>query len=247
MSGLDANAIIAAGYQALVLTVDTPVLGNRLNERKVPVALPSDLRLANIEPAETTNAPRKPTFNRLLMDARTAQEASAILQSEGSSMHSSSLTWETTLKALRDITSMKVILKGIMCGADAELAVKHGADAIVVSNHGGRQLDCTTSTLEMLPEIALSVQKRIPVIVDGGVRRGSDVLKALCLGADFVLIGRPALWGLAYDGQKGVETAMHILEREFSRAMALVGATSVQDLGPQFLARNDKYFAPAKL
>lgn len=242
-----ADVDIAAGYEALVLTVDTPVLGNRLNERKVPVALPSHLRLANIEPTDTIGTPRKPTFNRALMDARTSQQAKNILHSEGASMHSSSLTWDVTLKALRNITNMKIILKGIMCGADADLAVAHGADAIIVSNHGGRQLDCTVSTLEMLPDIVASVHKRIPVIMDGGVRRGSDVLKALCLGADFVLVGRPALWGLAYNGQEGVETCMHILERELSRAMALVGATSVNDLGPHFLARDTGRFALARL
>lgn len=236
-----------AGYEALVLTVDTPVLGNRLNERKVPLVLPPQLRLANIEPTGAGHRPRKPTFNRALMDARTAQEAKDILQSEGSSMHSSSLTWDTTLTALRRITKMKIVLKGIMCSSDADLAAKYGADAIVVSNHGGRQLDCTSSTLEVLPEIVAAVRKRIPVIFDGGVRKGSDALKALCLGADFVLVGRPALWGLAYDGQAGVETSMHILERELSRAMALVGATSVDSLGPQFIRHSKDAFGIARL
>lgn len=225
------------------------MLGNRLNERKTPLALPPHLRLANIEPATTASrdVPRKPTFNRALMDARTAQQAKSILESEGASMHSSSLTWDVTLKALKGITNMKIILKGIMCADDAELAVAHGADAIVVSNHGGRQLDCTTSTLEVLPEIAASVRRRIPVIFDGGVRRGSDVLKAMCLGADFILVGRPVLWGLGYNGQEGVEICMNILEREFSRAMALVGATSVEELGPHYLSRKKDFLAMARL
>lgn len=225
------------------------MLGNRLNERKTPVALPPHLRLANIEPADTgsRNTPRKPTFNRALMDARTAQHARSILESEGASMHSSSLTWDVTVKALKRITNMKIILKGIMCADDAELAVAHGADAIVVSNHGGRQLDCTTSTLEVLPEIAASVRKRIPVIFDGGVRRGHDVLKAMCLGADLVLVGRPILWGLGYNGQEGVEICVNILEREFSRAMALVGATSVKELGPHLIARKRDLFAISRL
>ncbi|RMY50897.1 hypothetical protein D0863_14745 [Hortaea werneckii] len=236
-----------AGYEALVLTVDTPVLGNRLNERKVPLALPSNLRLANIEPAGTKDKIRKPTFNRALMDARTAQQAQDIMKTEGASMHSSSLTWTSTISALKEATRMKIILKGIMCAADAELAVQHGADAIVVSNHGGRQLDCTASSLEVLPEIAAVIRKRIPLIFDGGVRRGSDVVKALCFGADLVLIGRPVLWGLAFDGQKGVETTLHKLEREISRTMALIGATSVDQLGPGFIRRAEEKALFARL
>ncbi|RMY39752.1 hypothetical protein D0866_01719 [Hortaea werneckii] len=190
---------------------------------------------------------RKPTFNRALMDARTAQQAQDIMKTEGASMHSSSLTWTSTISALREATRMKIILKGIMCAADAELAVQHGADAIVVSNHGGRQLDCTASSLEVLPEIAAVIRKRIPLIFDGGVRRGSDVVKALCFGADLVLIGRPVLWGLAFDGQKGVETTLHILEREISRTMALVGATSVDQLDPGFIRRAEEKALFARL
>ncbi|KAF2725733.1 S-2-hydroxy-acid oxidase [Polychaeton citri CBS 116435] len=237
----------AAGYEALVLTVDTPVLGNRLNERKTPLVLPPHLRLANIETKPDPNKRRKPTVNRLLMDARTAKQANELLQQAGDSMHSSSLTWETTLKSLRQITKMKVILKGIMAPEDARLAVEHGADAIVVSNHGGRQLDCTTSTIEALPDVADAVQGRLPVIFDGGVRHGSDVFKALALGADFVLVGRPALWGLAYNGCDGVESVMNILERELSRTMALAGVTKVQDINRSMIGVARHNFGVARL
>jgi len=125
---------------------------------------------------------------------------------------------------------MKVILKGILTPEDAQLAVDHGADAIVVSNHGGRQLDCAPSTLEVLPGIAAAVGGKIPIIFDGGVTRGSDIFKALGLGADFVLVGRPAVWGLSYDGQHGVKTVIDILERELSRTMALAGVARIQDI-----------------
>lgn len=157
--------------------MDTAVLGNRLNERKVPLILPPHLKLANIE-AGNSSEPRKPTVNLLLMDSRTAAEADKIIQAEGASMHSSSLTWESTLCFLRQTTSMRVILKGIMTPEDALLAIKYGADAIIVSNHGGRQLDSVPSTIEALPSIVEAVEKRVPVIFDGGIRRGSDIFRA---------------------------------------------------------------------
>lgn len=151
-------------------------------------------------------------------------------------MHSAALTWTSTLSFLRSATKMKVILKGIMTPEDALLAVQHGADAIVVSNHGGRQLDCVTSTIEALPDIAKAVAGRIPVIVDGGFLRGSDAFKALALGADFILVGRAVLWGLAFDGQRGVQTVMNILERELSRTMALAGVTSIKEIDRRMVA-----------
>ncbi|OMP83802.1 Hydroxyacid oxidase [Diplodia seriata] len=226
----------AAGYEALVVTVDTPVLGNRINERKTPLVLPDNLRLANIQ--SSANAPklRKPTFNRLLMDARTAQQAQDIISSAGGSMHSASLEWASTIDFLRKTTNMKIILKGIMTAEDAALAVEHGADAIVVSNHGGRQLDCAPSTIEVLPDVAKAVAGKIPVVVDGGITRGSDVLKAVALGADFVLVGRAVLWGLAVDGQRGVEAIGNILERELSRSMALAGIKNLKEADRKMLA-----------
>ncbi|KAE8381834.1 FMN-dependent dehydrogenase [Aspergillus bertholletiae] len=225
----------AAGYQALVVTVDTPVLGNRLTERRMPVVLPQGMELPNVQRAQSTTA-RQPSVNRLLMNARTAAEAKALRDAVGNIMHSSSLTWAPTMTFLRSVTHMKIILKGIMTGEDAALAVQHGADAIIVSNHGGRQLDATCATIEALPEVVAIVQKRCPVILDGGIRSGADVFKALALGADFVLVGRPALWGLAYNGQEGVETTMHILERELSRTMALAGAKCLEDITKDKLA-----------
>lgn len=243
------SSMLAAGYEAIVLTVDTPVLGNRLNERKTPLALPSHLRLANIE-SDIHKGPRKPTMNRLLMDARTAEQAAQITQTaeNASTMHSSSLTWESTIKFLRNTTTnMRIILKGIMTPEDAVLAVEYGADAIVVSNHGGRQLDSVPSTIEALPRIVEAVGRRIPVIFDGGVRRGSDVFKALAVGADFVLVGRPVLWGLAFRGQQGVETVFNIFERELSRTMALAGVNSVADIDRSLIGVSSPMFGVARL
>jgi (S)-2-hydroxy-acid oxidase len=250
---------LAAGYEALVLTVDTPVLGNRLNERKVPLVLPPGLHLANIEPAShSPQTERKPTFNRRLMDARTSQAAETVIKEAGGSTHSNSLTWDTTIPFLRKAASrMKIILKGIMTPEDAVLAIEHGADAIVVSNHGGRQLDETCSTIEALPAIHAAIatgssepgrNNKIPLIFDGGVRHGADIFKALALGADFVLIGRPVLWGLGYKGKEGVETVINILERELSRTMALAGVTKVEDISKEYIGvKNIGGFGVSKL
>lgn len=169
------------------------------------------------------------------MDARTAKQANDILAEAGDTTNSASLTWKSTIEFLRQTTKMKIILKGVMAPEDALLAVEYGVDGIIVSNHGGRQLDCVPSTIRALPSIAEAVNRKVPVIFDGGVRRGSDVFKALALGADFVLVGRPALWGLAFNGREGVEVVMNILERELSRTMALAGVSRVQDITSSFL------------
>lgn len=242
-----------AGYEALVLTVDTPVLGNRVNERKTPLALPAPLRLANLDPNPTSGdseslKQKKPSVNRIFLDARTAQQAADVVSSSKGSMHSSSMTWEKTLPWLRSHTKLKIILKGILTPEDALLAIKYNVDGIIVSNHGGRQLDAVPSTLEVLPTIAEAVQNAIPIIFDGGVMRGTDVFKALALGADFVLVGRAPLWGLSYNGQQGVEVVMGILERELVRTMALAGTKSVVDITRDMLAvQKAEGFGIAKL
>jgi (S)-2-hydroxy-acid oxidase len=130
---------------------------------------------------------------------------------------------------------MKIILKGIMTPEDAALAVEHGVDGIIVSNHGGRQLDAAASTIEALLGLVAVVNKRIPIILDGGIRTGTDVFKALALGADFVMIGRPVLWGLAYGGVEGVQEVVNILERELSRTMALAGIGDLKELSKDAL------------
>lgn len=174
-------------------------------------------------------------MNRILLEARNAQEAAEITHGNHDTLNDASLTWSNTMSWLRSKTNLKIILKGIMTAEDALLAIDHGADAIIVSNHGGRQLDSVFSTIEALPEIANAVRGRVPVIIDSGITRGSDVFKALALGADFTLVGRSALWGLSFGGQEGVERVLDILERELSRTMALVGAGSIGEIGTEML------------
>jgi len=128
-----------------------------------------------------------------------------------------------------------IVLKGIVTPEDASLAVEHGAAVIIVSNHGGRQLDSAEPTLHALPQVAEAAAGRVPVLVDGGIRRGTDVVKALCLGARAVLIARPYLWGLAVGGRKGVEHVLALLRGEIERTLALLGRPTVASLGREVL------------
>jgi len=141
------------------------------------------------------------------------------------------LTFES-LKRIKDSTSMKIVVKGIESGEDADLCVQNGADGIIVSNHGGRATDTGRATLECLPEVLQSVKGRVPVVMDGGIRRGSDAFKALALGARAVGIGRPYMWGVAAFGQPGVETVLGIMRREFNLVMAQCGKRSLAEVTP---------------
>ena len=149
---------------------------------------------------------------------------------------SSNLSWDT-VKRMRDVTRMKIMLKGIVTAEDAELAVKNGLDGILVSNHGGRGEDNGRSTIDALPEIIAAVKGRIPVIVDGGFRRGTDAVKALAMGAQAVGIGRPYLWGLGAFGQEGVERVLEIVRTETRAAMQQCGVRSVKELNASFVRR----------
>ncbi|KAF5651858.1 FMn-dependent dehydrogenase [Fusarium sp. NRRL 25303] len=215
-----------AGYEALVLTVDTTTMGNRLHERKNPLKLPSDLSMANMTTIKGGGASK----GRLILNSETAEEAAKIEREHSDLLVDSALTWTETIPWLRSQTKMKIILKGVLTAEDALLAVDAGVDAIIVSNHGGRQLDSVPATLEALPEVAGAAKGRIPVLFDGGISKGSDVFKALALGADLCLLGRSALWGLAVNGQQGVETVLNILERELWRTMVLSGAAAIKDI-----------------
>lgn len=167
-----------AGYKALAVTVDTPVLGNRYNERKTQLVLPKPLTLANLEDNDPT-ASSKPSLNRELLQALTREEAAQIQDAakKRGLLNASDLTWHETIPWMKQQTNkMKIVVKGVMTAEDALLAIQHGADAIVVSNHGGRQLDGVASTLEALPEIVDVAKGRVPVLMDGGITRGSDVL-----------------------------------------------------------------------
>lgn len=142
------------------------------------------------------------------------------------------LSWNDLGWIREHAPGLPVVVKGLLTAEDAELAVQEGADAIVVSNHGGRQLDRSPASLDALPEVVAKVAGRIPVLMDGGVRRGTDMLTALALGASAVLVGRPMIWGLAADGEAGVAGVLSILHAEFHNAMALTGCRTVDEIGP---------------
>jgi isopentenyl diphosphate isomerase/L-lactate dehydrogenase-like FMN-dependent dehydrogenase len=148
----------------------------------------------------------------------------------------SNLSWDT-VKRMRDITRMKIMLKGIVTAEDADLAAQNGLDGILVSNHGGRGEDNGRSTIDALPEIIAAVKGRMPVIVDSGFRRGTDAVKALAMGAQAVGIGRPYLWGLGAFGQEGVERVLELVRTETRAAMQQCGARSVKELNPSFVRR----------
>jgi len=198
----------AAGYRALVLTVDTPRLGRRLADERNHFALPPGLTMANL----TADA----------AGASTAVDAGSALAHFFAARHDASLGWRD-VEWLRSIAPLPLVVKGVIRADDAARAVEAGAAAVIVSNHGGRQLDGAPATLTALPPIVEALRGRAEVLVDGGVRWGTDVLKALALGARAVLVGRPILWGLAVGGEAGVAAVLGILRDELERAMALAG------------------------
>jgi 4-hydroxymandelate oxidase len=199
----------AAGYEAICLTVDSAVFGWRENEARVPVLPQPGITAANLPPDATDEElDFEPT-----------------------------VTWRS-LEWIRSITRLPVVLKGIMTAEDANLAIEHGVDAIVVSNHGGRQLDSAMATLDALPEVVDAVGGRVDVLMDGGIRRGADVLKALALGAQAVLIGRPVFWGIGAGGTAGLLRLVELMRGELFTAMALTGVTSATAVPRSIIAPN---------
>jgi isopentenyl diphosphate isomerase/L-lactate dehydrogenase-like FMN-dependent dehydrogenase len=152
------------------------------------------------------------------------------------SFQSANMTWEF-IHRLRGTTRMKIVIKGILTHEDASLCVKNGADGLIVSNHGGRGEDSGRATIDCLPEIVDAVKKRIPILVDSGFRRGTDVVKALAMGADGVCVGRPYVWGLGAFGQPGVERVLELLRIETRAAMQQCGVRSIKELTPAFVGR----------
>lgn len=203
-----------AGMEAIVLTADAAVLGTREGDVASGFHLPAHLDLPNV-PADARALPAADGDSGL---------ASYVARQLDPSLAWSDLAW------IRERSGLPLILKGIVRGDDAARAVDHGVDAVVVSNHGGRQLDAGVATARALPEVVDAVAGRCEVYVDGGIRRGTDVLVALALGADAVLLGRPVLWGLAVDGAAGVEGVLRQLQAELLEAMQLAGAPTLADV-----------------
>ena len=200
----------AAGCPVVAVTVDLP--GGRNTE--------TDKRLARLD-TRTCNNCHGPS------GANGPKPMFAGLEMKGFALTSGTLTWDF-IKRLKDVTSMKVMIKGLESGEDAALAVSSGADGIIVSNHGGRATETGRATIECLPEVVQAVGGRLPIIMDGGIRRGTDAFKALALGATAVGIGRPYIWGLGAFGQVGVERTLQILDTELRLAMVGGGTTSLK-------------------
>ncbi|XP_035690411.1 hydroxyacid oxidase 1-like [Branchiostoma floridae] len=204
-----------AGYRALVVTVDASYVGRRYQELRYRFKLPPHLKPLNLG----QNVVQDHVKNR---------------------GHDPALSWKD-VAWLRSICSLPIILKGILTAEDTRLAVQHGVDGILVSNHGGRQLDGVPATIEALPEIVQAAGDKLEVYMDGGVRTGTDVLKALALGARAVFVGRPVIWGLCYDGEEGATKVLSILKEELSLAMALSGCTRLADIVPSMVVRTSQY------
>jgi L-lactate dehydrogenase (cytochrome)/(S)-mandelate dehydrogenase len=175
----------------------------------------------------------KLTFGNYVRPGETA--AISALASRMAGLLDPGLSW-ADVDWLRSVWSGPLLLKGILHPAEAAEAVARGIDGVIVSNHGGRQLDGAVASLDALPAVVAAIDGRIPVLVDGGIRRGSDVVKALALGASCCLIARPQLWGLAVAGEEGVRHVLEIYRKEIDRVMALMGARSLRDLGPDCLS-----------
>ncbi|KAK5085312.1 hypothetical protein LTR05_004595 [Lithohypha guttulata] len=247
-----------AGYKAVLLTVDTPYLGRRNLEIRNQFKLPAHLKIANF----AENPDDMEEIENESGDSQGSQQAKKIRRRRASSVgyqngerrvaptgpitfHSHApnplLSWEDSIPWLKEVAHpMEVWVKGIATGEDALLAIHHKVDGIVVSNHGGRQLNGALATLDALPEVVEAVNKRVPVHVDGGIRHGTDIFKALALGADFCWIGRPVLWGLAYKGEEGVALALRLLSDEFRLCMSLAGVTRVSDISKEYLVKMNR-------
>ena len=205
----------AAGFTALVLTVDVPVLGQREADVRNHFHLPDGLTAANLVDPELGHVPDVPGESGFAAYVARLQDGN--------------LTWKD-VEWLRSQTKLPVLTKGIGRGDDAKHALDSGAAAIIVSNHGGRQLDTARPTIHALPEVIEAVDGRAEVLMDGGIRRGTDILKALALGARAVLVGRPVLWGLAVDGEAGVRHVLELLRTEFDLALAMCGCHNVSEI-----------------
>ena len=210
---------VASGCKAVCLTVDTPVLGNRYGQ--LSFGLPKGMECVHLRGLTLSGA----------VAGHKTQRASIY-----DTLFDPSFNWND-LEWLRSVAGVPVLLKGVLSAEDGRLAVSCGADGVIVSNHGGRNLDTVPATIDALPRVVDAVAGRIPVMLDSGIRRGTDVLMALALGAKAVFIGRPYVYGLAVGGARGVERVISILRDELERAMALTGRRSIAEIDATVLRR----------
>ncbi|KAJ4376052.1 hypothetical protein N0V83_001333 [Neocucurbitaria cava] len=248
-----------AGYKAVLLTVDTPVLGRRNLEIRNQFKLPKHLKIANfmqdeerdqgVDNTEKETGANESRKRSAASEAGYQEGSKRVLPSGPITFHSHApnpkLCWDRDIEWLKQecYPEMEVWVKGIATAEDALLACHHGVDGIIVSNHGGRQLNGALATIDALPEVVDAVRSqssKIPIHVDGGIRHGTDVFKALALGADFVWVGRPVLWGLAYKGEEGVKLCLKLLSDEIRLCMGLAGVTKVEDIGKEYLVKIDR-------
>lgn len=215
------------GFKAIVLTVDTPRFGRRERDHRNAFTLPSHLRLANFNPTVDASSS---SLGSATKESRTA------LAAFGDRVIDPNLSYDD-LQWLVRVAGMPVWVKGIVRGDDALLAAKAGAAAIVVSNHGARQLEGAIATMDALEDVVSAVAGRVPVLVDSGVRSGEDVVRALALGADAVFIGRPVLWALAADGEQGVTSLLEKIKRDMELTMTLCGATCCEKITRDMVIR----------
>lgn len=214
----------AAGSPVLVLTVDLQNDSNRETQVRAERVDTRDCSNCHDRSSFKGYVSRKPAFDKLDVSKVTG-------------LHLTSMNWDF-VKRLKDSTSMKLVVKGIVTREDAQLAVEHGVDGIIISNHGGRAEDTLRSTIECLPEVVQGAGGKIPVMIDSGFRRGTDVFKALALGATAVGVGRPQAWGLAAFGEQGVEAVLTILQREIEAMMRQAGTPSVAAITRSFVVEN---------
>jgi isopentenyl diphosphate isomerase/L-lactate dehydrogenase-like FMN-dependent dehydrogenase len=207
---------VESSFEAILLTVDAPRGGRRERDLRLQVAVPADVSV--------------PSLDAALGAGQSVSIAEVFAQIDPS------LGWED-MERLASGCSLPLLVKGLLTAEDASLAVEHGAAGVVVSNHGGRQLDNVPASAEALPEIVEAVAGRVPVMVDGGIRRGTDVLVALALGAEAVLVGRPVLWGLAVNGEEGAHAVLEMLRAEVELALALCGCASPADVTREHVQR----------
>jgi isopentenyl diphosphate isomerase/L-lactate dehydrogenase-like FMN-dependent dehydrogenase len=231
-----------ANYDALVLTTDNQVLGNRERDLRNGFTIPPRLGLSSLASMalkaewlwRMRDDLKRITFGNYVRPGESADIKS--LAGRMASLLDPSMNWADVAE-LRKVWKKPLILKGILHPDEARQAVEHGVDALIVSNHGGRQLDGAASGLDALPAILDAVGGRIPVLVDGGIRRGSDVVKALALGAKACLIGRPQVWGVSVAGEAGVARVLEIFKQEIDRAMGLCGVTRIDQIDETLLLK----------